>query len=185
MKGKSLNHVHTFTRGRKIFGVQFYMCAHPDCYDMKARTDLVGKRSLCAVCGQHEMILTKEDLKRAKPRCSKCSNTNEAREKRASEEGGAEGAPDVHETPEAERKRTAKTREAERVQEIEKRRERQAGKRKVLTLSPEEADRYKKDQHLIKAYMSLPGFTKEMAIAKVEEAKARAEEIKKKAGLTN
>jgi hypothetical protein len=37
-----------------------------------------GKLSLCTACGS-QFILTREDLKRAKPKCLNCSNTKKAR----------------------------------------------------------------------------------------------------------
>ena len=73
-----LDHVHIFVRWRKAFGEWQYKCADPDCYEVKPLSLILGKRSRCAVCRQTEMILTREDLRRAKPRCKDCSNTKQA-----------------------------------------------------------------------------------------------------------
>jgi hypothetical protein len=90
---KSLNHVHTYVRNRKIFGEQYFQCAHPDCYDLKAKKDLIGKRSMCAICGQTEIFLTADDLKRARPRCANCSNSKKPRNDRPQTPDTAESAP--------------------------------------------------------------------------------------------
>jgi hypothetical protein len=66
-------------RWRERFGEMQYKCAHPDCTYSAARSFLIGKRSLCAVCLKMEMILTIADLRMAKPRCINCSDTAEAK----------------------------------------------------------------------------------------------------------
>src|SRR5258706_11686003 len=55
-----------------------YRCAHPDCSHFINRDMLPGKRSLCAQCGQTEIVLDFESLRRAKPTCMKCSGTKRA-----------------------------------------------------------------------------------------------------------
>jgi hypothetical protein len=85
---RKLDHIHTFVRYRKMrpggtTGKKeewFYRCAHPDCGEVKSRTFLKGKRSMCAVCGQNPIILDYEALRRAKPNCPECSNTKKSRD---------------------------------------------------------------------------------------------------------
>src|SRR5882757_5082819 len=72
-------HIHQYVRvtpkpNREIR----YRCAHPDCTSLAPRDLLPGKRSLCAVCGQTEIILDFEMLRRAKPTCFKCSGSKKA-----------------------------------------------------------------------------------------------------------
>jgi hypothetical protein len=72
-------HVHTYVRRSK----DTYKCDHPDCQHWMTKTDLKGKRSLCAVCRKNTLILDHEALRRAQPRCADCSDTEEARNGRA------------------------------------------------------------------------------------------------------
>ena len=74
-----LNHTHTLVRWKDRFGEMHYKCAHPDCTYAAARSFLIGKRSLCAVCLKMELILTIADLRMARPRCINCSETQEAK----------------------------------------------------------------------------------------------------------
>ena len=73
------DHVHEIERKYSPNHKVFWTCTHPDCtfftYD---RTQIEGKRVICAVCHTNDLILTKESLRRAKPRCLECSNTAEA-----------------------------------------------------------------------------------------------------------
>ena len=70
----SLNHIHTFVK----YGKKSYRCFDPECTSIYSKDMLHGKASKCTDCGS-EFILTHEDLKRARPKCLKCSNTKEAR----------------------------------------------------------------------------------------------------------
>lgn len=71
-------HVHTWVKWKKNFGEMQYRCKDPDCFDIKPKSLLVGKKSLCTICRQ-EMTLTLEDLRRANPRCINCSDTKAAK----------------------------------------------------------------------------------------------------------
>ena len=73
-----INHTHTYIRyGPRRGGNPKYRCADPRCYHTIDRHALIGKESLCNLCGR-TFILTHTDLQRAKPRCKMCSETKEA-----------------------------------------------------------------------------------------------------------
>ena len=75
----SLNHTHTYVRWKTTkLGVTYYRCNHPNCTHFIDRELIIGKTSLCSSCGE-QFILSREDLRRAKPRCMSCANTKEAR----------------------------------------------------------------------------------------------------------
>ena len=76
-----LRHVHTYVKYKR----GLYKCNDPHCTHFADREFLVGKASLCTVCGQ-EFILSRESLKRKNPRCLDCSNTTEARQHRRAKE---------------------------------------------------------------------------------------------------
>lgn len=81
----TLKHTHTYVRGKVQFGELHFRCAHPDCTHSARVSMVVGKRSICAVCGQNELILPDQPSilsKIAKPRCLECSQTKEARQRR-------------------------------------------------------------------------------------------------------
>jgi hypothetical protein len=69
-----LKHTHTYIRHetRK----KYMRCFSPHCTHVIEAAILRGKASLCTICGD-EFVLTREDLRRAKPRCPKCSMTKE------------------------------------------------------------------------------------------------------------
>jgi hypothetical protein len=73
-----LNHVHKYVRWKK----RFYRCTHADCTHYAERSFLIGKRAVCNLCGE-SFILSPEDLRRSKPRCINCSDTKEAKTRRA------------------------------------------------------------------------------------------------------
>lgn len=78
-----LNHIHTYFKFKGRPG--FWRCGAPDC-SLVIEQDLIkNKLSLCTQCGQ-QMILTREDLRRAAPRCLDCSNTKRAVAKRKAQE---------------------------------------------------------------------------------------------------
>lgn len=72
------NHIHTYERisGEKT---PRYKCADPDCSHVVVKNYLPGKRSKCWGCGQ-EFILTKADLKLARPHCG-CLKNNPRNDK--------------------------------------------------------------------------------------------------------
>lgn len=71
-------HIHSWVRWKKNLGEMNFRCDHPDCNKIQPRSLLLGKRALCSICHGNEIILTGEDLRRAKPRCINCSTTKEA-----------------------------------------------------------------------------------------------------------
>lgn len=74
-----INHTHTYVKLGIRFGNRlFYKCDDPDCYHEADTNKILGKRSLCSICHQNVFILTKEDLRRARPRCPDCSKTKES-----------------------------------------------------------------------------------------------------------
>jgi len=68
----SLKHVHTYVKYKKRSG--YFRCADSHCTHILDKEAVLGKASLCTSCGK-EFILSREDLKRVKPRCLECSNT--------------------------------------------------------------------------------------------------------------
>lgn len=75
-----MKHTHTFVKHETRKG--YYRCNDPHCTSFFERSFIVGKASKCLDCGS-EFILSREDLKRARPKCLKCSNTKEAKTFRA------------------------------------------------------------------------------------------------------
>lgn len=71
-------HIHTYIRWKRTEKEIWYKCTHPDCNHYAALSFLIGKRAICGICNENEIILTKEDLRRAVPRCQGCSNTKVA-----------------------------------------------------------------------------------------------------------
>lgn len=69
----SMNHVHTYVR----FTKDVFRCSDKHCYHTANKTILVGKASICNECGE-EFVLSRQDLRRARPRCLKCSKTKKA-----------------------------------------------------------------------------------------------------------
>lgn len=82
MSNTILDHIHCFVRWKKNFGEMQWKCDSPDCYEVKPQSLIEGKRSICAICHENEIILTKEHLKRKRPRCEDCSRTQVALERR-------------------------------------------------------------------------------------------------------
>lgn len=70
----SLKHTHTYTRYKK----HYYKCNDPQCTHFADRSLILGKMNKCPFCGK-EWVLTKEDLRRATPRCIECSDTKQAK----------------------------------------------------------------------------------------------------------
>ena len=80
----TLTHVHTYIKYKpnKWNKHDLYRCDDPHCTHFDEKSAILGKATLCNQCGV-EFILTRESLRRIKPRCLKCSNTKEARTARA------------------------------------------------------------------------------------------------------
>jgi hypothetical protein len=70
-------HTHTYKRHPTRKGYSY--CLGADCQHIQETKLLVGKRNKCK-CGKL-FILTREDLRRAIPRCINCSTTRIARER--------------------------------------------------------------------------------------------------------
>lgn len=73
----SLRHIHTYRRHETR--PEIMRCAHPECSHFTERATLDGKASICNICGS-EFVLSKDDLRRTKPRCFNCSTTQKARQ---------------------------------------------------------------------------------------------------------
>lgn len=72
----AIDHVHTYVRlkSRK----DHYKCNDPYCTHIAHKELIEGKANKCPFC-QTEFVLSKDDLRRAKPRCINCSDTAKAR----------------------------------------------------------------------------------------------------------
>jgi hypothetical protein len=79
----TINHTHTYIRLKNKPG--FYRCNSPDCTHHANKDVILGKLSLCTDC-QQPMILTREDLRRARPKCLNCSDTKKAKHWRKAQE---------------------------------------------------------------------------------------------------
>lgn len=71
----SLNHVHTYVKYSKTQ----MKCDDPYCTHLQLKDRLLGKITRCSVCKRNEFVLTKQDLKRVRPRCIECSETRAAK----------------------------------------------------------------------------------------------------------
>lgn len=76
----TIKHTHTYIRSRRDKTI--YQCADPHCTHKAHKDDVYGKASVCAICGDREIVMGYEELKRAKPRCDNCSNRKEIVERR-------------------------------------------------------------------------------------------------------
>lgn len=79
----SLNHIHTYIR--KSSNKNMYRCNSPDCTHFTDKESILGKLSLCTSCGD-TIILSREDLRRAKPKCLACSDTKKGKAFRKAQE---------------------------------------------------------------------------------------------------
>ena len=77
-----LDHVHSLVKYRKFFGEWHWKCDDPDCSFTCLAAFALGKRMVCAICHEKDIIVDKKQLKLSKLRCENCSNTKEAIEKR-------------------------------------------------------------------------------------------------------
>ena len=73
-------HIHTFVKFKgKFFGrTDNWTCASPDCNTIRPPEQVIGKLSRCTLCGI-PFTLTREDMRRARPRCLECSDTKKGR----------------------------------------------------------------------------------------------------------
>lgn len=69
-------HVHQYVRKKEkdSKGRTYFRCFDKFCYHIALRADLIGKASICTICGE-EFILTGESLRRSKPRCLACTDS--------------------------------------------------------------------------------------------------------------
>lgn len=80
---------------------------------------------------------------------------------------------DVEELEE-ERKNHVKARDSKKLADVQKKREKETEKKVLLSLTPEEADKFKKDQKQIETFTKL-GMSKQDAMAQVQKAREFAE----------
>ena len=73
----SIVHTHTYVRYKSRPG--YFRCDSPDCTHFIDKESVLGKISLCTTCGE-QFLLSREDLKRARPKCLNCSNTKKAKQ---------------------------------------------------------------------------------------------------------
>lgn len=73
-------HIHQYVRKKEkdSKGRTYFRCFDKLCYHTALRSDLIGKACICSFCGM-EFILTAEALRRAKPRCLACTNSDQGR----------------------------------------------------------------------------------------------------------
>ena len=84
----ALNHPHSYIRVPVAIGQkksEIFKCNDPHCSHSNQRKLLNNAASLCPRCGS-EFKLNWQKLQRAVPLCDNCSNTKEARQKRAARE---------------------------------------------------------------------------------------------------
>lgn len=75
-------HIHQYVRavGPNMKKVKNkYCCNHPDCKSFDYKHNLVGKRSLCGVCGIKEIILDRAALKLSRPACPFCQTNQKSK----------------------------------------------------------------------------------------------------------
>lgn len=75
----TINHVHKYVRFKGKPG--YYKCDSFDCTFYIERELIVNKLTRCSKC-EDVFVLTREDLKRARPKCSNCSKSKKAKEDR-------------------------------------------------------------------------------------------------------
>lgn len=69
------NHIHTYVKYKSKPG--YFKCDAPDCTHWVDKELIVNKLSLCTLCGS-QFQLTRDDLRRSRPRCINCSNTKKS-----------------------------------------------------------------------------------------------------------
>lgn len=75
----SIDHTHIYVYYKIIGDEEHYKCDDPHCTHFAPVSLIVDKASICSLCRQRELILTKETLRRVRPRCIECSETKEAK----------------------------------------------------------------------------------------------------------
>lgn len=83
-----MNHTHTYVKmnsRRRARDNHYFKCAHPKCTHFASRELILGKESICSICHENVIILDREALQRANPRCVKCSNTKQSKQIKAIE----------------------------------------------------------------------------------------------------
>jgi hypothetical protein len=84
----SKDHIHSWVRLKTTAKGVYFKCNHPECFSTQERRMIEGKLNLCPKCMRNTFILTKEDLRRAKPLCPKdCSNSKKAIQDRSLNQG--------------------------------------------------------------------------------------------------
>lgn len=78
-----LNHVHCYIKYKGKLGL--FRCNSPDCTHFTEKEAILGKLSLCTECGT-AFILSRDDLRRARPKCLSCSNTKKGKAFRKAQE---------------------------------------------------------------------------------------------------
>ena len=78
-----LNHTHSYVRYKRNQwkNPDLFKCDNPDCTHFADKALILGKHSQCT-CGE-VFILSRDDLKRARPKCLNCSNTAAGKKSRA------------------------------------------------------------------------------------------------------
>ena len=75
-KENGTRHIHTYVKRRQTD--KQVRCDDPRCTHFTTVYLALGKESICSQCRSEVFILDRESLKRARPRCLKCSATKEA-----------------------------------------------------------------------------------------------------------
>lgn len=71
-----MKHTHQYIRKREKEKEDVFRCAHASCNHYLRKGYVEGKKSICNRCG-NEFILTKKELKMAKPHCMACGRGKE------------------------------------------------------------------------------------------------------------
>lgn len=74
-----INHIHTYVKYKGKPG--YFKCDAQDCTHWVDKELIVGKLSLCTQC-HSQFQLTRDDLRRSRPRCINCSDTQKAKDAR-------------------------------------------------------------------------------------------------------
>lgn len=75
----AIKHTHIYVYYETRKGVEFYKCDDPHCTHYASRKMIINKASVCSGCRKKEIILDWKMLRRRKPKCLSCANTEEAR----------------------------------------------------------------------------------------------------------
>jgi len=69
------HHVHKYKRNRLGREYTVYECALPDCTHYLPESRIVGKKSICWVCGKAHVIYKDSNGVLARPHCRACTKT--------------------------------------------------------------------------------------------------------------